>query len=248
MIQALCKQGKTEESFKLVEALIKEQPDNWLHLELKGWVQREAGQYDEAAKTYENVLDRINKDKELTKEDKTLFANEMRYLLSNVYTELDQVDKAAEHLKALLEQEPDNSTFNNDLGYIWADHDMRLEEAEKLIRKAIDQDRKQAKKANPELKPEDIKDNAAYLDSLGWVLFKQKKFKEARPHLLQATKDKEGQHLEILDHLGDTHMALGEKAEAVAAWKRGLEVAGPGKREQQRKVKVEKKLKEAEKK
>ena len=90
------------------------------------------------------------------------------------------MDKAADQLKALLVREPDNPTYNNDLGYIWADHDMNLAESEKLIRKAIDDDRRTRRKANPDLKPELDKDNAAYLDSLGWVLFKQKKYKEAR--------------------------------------------------------------------
>jgi tetratricopeptide (TPR) repeat protein len=246
MIQALAKQGKTEDAGKLIDDLLKVQPDNWLTLELRAWVQREGGQFDEAAKTYEEVLDRIMKDKELEKEEQAGFASEIRYLLSGVYVDAKKVDKAAEHLKALLKEEPDNPSYNNDLGYIWADHDLNLEEAEKLIRKAIEEDRKLQKKVNPELKPEDVRDNAAYLDSLGWVLFKQKKFKEAKPYLEQAVKDEDGQHIEILDHLAEIHMALGEKDKAVAAWKKGLEVAGPGRREQQRKAEVEKKLKAAQ--
>jgi tetratricopeptide (TPR) repeat protein len=243
MIQALAKQGKIDQATKLVENLVKAQPENWLVLALQGWVHREAGRYAEAAKAYEDVVERVQKEKALDKEDKAEFIEMYRYILSNVYIDLDQVDKAAEHLKALLEAKPDDPTFNNDLGYIWADHDMNLEEAERLIRKALEEDKKIRRKLNPDLKPEEDKDNAAYLDSLGWVLFKQKRYKEAKPYLLQAVQDKEGQHIEILDHLGDLHMALGEKAEAIAAWKKGLEVAGPSKREQQRKVEVEKKLK-----
>jgi len=61
--------------------------------------------------------------------------------------------------------------------------------------------------------------------------------------LLEAVKDEEGKHVEIYDHLGDVYMALGQKAEAVAAWKKGVEAAGPGKTEQQRKQEVERKLK-----
>jgi hypothetical protein len=38
-------------------------------------------------------------------------------------------------------------------------------------------------------------------------------------------------------------MALGEKAEAIDAWKKGIAVAGKTQREQQRKAEVEKKLK-----
>jgi len=121
---------------------------------------------------------------------------------------------------------------------------MNLEKAEVLIRKALELDRKQRKEEK--VKPEEDKDNAAYLDSLGWVLFKQKKYKEALEPMLEAVKAKEGQHVEILDHLGEIHMALGEKDKAIAAWKKGVEVAGESKSEQKRKVAVEKKLKENE--
>src|SRR5262249_6873709 len=147
-------------------------------------------------------------------------------------------------LKLLLGADPGNPTYLNDLGYIWADQGINLAESEKLIRKALEEDRKFRKKAG--LKGEDDKDNAAYLDSLGWVLFKQGKAKEAKPYLLQAAKDREGQHTEILDHLGDVHMALGEKAEAVAVWKKAVEVATPSKRDQKRKAEVLKKLKAKE--
>jgi hypothetical protein len=41
------------------------------------------------------------------------------------------------------------------------------------------------------------------------------------------------------------HMALGEKAEAVAAWKKGLEHMSDSRRDKKRKVEVEKKLKDA---
>src|SRR5258708_19475087 len=100
---------------------------------------------------------------------------------------MDQVEKAAEQLRSLLSEDPDNPTYNNDLGYIWADHDMNLEESEKLIRKAIEEERKLQKKVQPDIKPEDIKDNSSYLDSLGWVLYKQRKFKEATEYLIHAT-------------------------------------------------------------
>src|SRR5262249_33054485 len=139
-------------------------------------------------------------------------------------------------------------SYNNDLGYIWADHDLKLDESEKLIRKAIEDDKKQQQDDDPELKPEKIKANPAYLDSLGWVLFKQKKYKEALPPLEDAVKEPEGQHIEIFDHLGDVQMALGNKTAAVDAWKKGLDYVGTSKREQERKVIVEKKLKEQQEK
>ena len=166
----------------------------------------------------------INTDKTLEDEHEgRSISRRNRYFLSGVYVDLKKIDKAAEQLKTLLEMKPDDPTYNNDLGYIWADHDMNLDEAEKLIRKALERGPQGAQGQEGELKPEEDKDNAAYLDSLGWVLYKQKKYKEAKKALEEAVKDKEGQHIEILDHLGDVHKAPGEKTEAIAAWKKGIE-------------------------
>jgi tetratricopeptide (TPR) repeat protein len=241
MIQAIAKQGKFDEASKLVETLIKANPRDWLDLQLKGWVLREAGKYREAARIYEDVLEKINADKELEAAEKEPYLEKYRYALSTIYIDLNQVDKASAALKELLAKKPNNPTYNNDLGYIWADHDMNLPEAEKLIRKALEEDRKLRKKEN--LKPEEDRDNGAYLDSLGWVLYKQKKYKEAREALEKAVEDKESQHIEIYDHLGDVYSALGEKERAIEAWKKGLGFVTSSKRDQERKALVEQKLK-----
>lgn len=248
LIQALTRQGKTEDALKLVDNLVEAEAkeNGWWGLQLKGWVLREANKFDDAAKAFETVIERLDKDKTLEDKQKARYIERNRYLLSGVYVDMNKIDKATEHLEALLKNKPDDPTYNNDLGYILADHDMKLDEAEKLIRKAIDEDRKQ-RKAIPELKPEEDKDNAAYLDSLGWVLFKQKKYDEAKKYLLLAVEDKEGQHIEIYDHLGDVHAALKENDKAVAVWKKGVEAAGESKREQEKKTAVEKKLKDFQK-
>ena len=57
-------------------------------------------------------------------------------------------------------------------------------------------------------------DNGAYLDSLAWVLYKKKQYKEAKEILLKAVEDKESQHIEIYDHLGDVYLVLGEREAA----------------------------------
>jgi tetratricopeptide (TPR) repeat protein len=244
LVLTLVKKGDAKEANRILDALLKDLPDNWLNLALRAQVLRETGKVEEAAKAYLDVIDKVKNDKRLdSDEDRNYFVDKYRYVLSGVYVDLDQIDKAAEQLKALLAREPNNSTYNNDLGYIWADHDMNLDESERLIRKAIADDRKERRKASPDLKPGPDKDNPAYLDSLGWVLYKQKKYKEAKKYLDEAVKEEEGKHLEIYDHLGDVHQALGQKAEALKAWKAGLKVAGTSPRDKQRKAEVEKKIK-----
>lgn len=246
MVQTQTKQGKVDDALKVVDNLLKAQPENWLTRELKGWVLRESGKLDEAAKTYEEVLDRIAKDDGLDKEQKDEFGSDIRYTLSGVYIDLKKIDKATEHLQTLLKKDESNPTYNNDLGFIWADHDMNLDEAEKLIRKAIVEEKKLRKKAGVPMAND--KDNAAYLDSLGWVLYKKKKFKEALEPLQEAIKQEEGQHLEIYDHLGDVFIALEQPDKAIETWKKGLTCQPVSKRDEKRKVEVEKKIKQHEKK
>lgn len=244
MVMAVARQGAVDRAVKMVDEMIKADPRYFPHRVLKAIVLREGEKYDEAVKVYLDVIERVKKDGRLEKEDQDDLILDYRYALSGLYIDLNDVAKAAEQLKILLEREPANPTYNNDLGYIWADRGMNLPEAEKMIRKAIEEERKLKKK----MKVDGDEDNPAYLDSLGWVLFKQGKAKEAKEQLLLAVKQKEGQHTEILDHLGDVQLALGEKDAAVATWKKAVQSATQSKRDQKKKVEVEKKLKSHEEK
>jgi tetratricopeptide (TPR) repeat protein len=247
MVVAIARQGDFDRALKLADELVKGDPKNWLHLALKARVLRESEKLEEAARLYLDVIKKVEKEDRMKEAVRQDYVDDYRYLLSGVYVDLKQIDKAAAQLKLLLERDPNNPTFNNDLGYVWADNGVNLPEAEKLIRKAIEEDRKQ-RKASSQYNADTDHDSAAYLDSLGWVLFKLGKSKEARSHLLEAVKDAEGQHTEIYDHLAEVCLDLGEKAEAVAAWKKAVEAATSSKRDQKRKAEIEKKIKKHEQK
>jgi tetratricopeptide (TPR) repeat protein len=241
MILTIARQGDTERAVGVVDRVLKNQSSSWLALDLKARIYQVADKNEQAVKIYEDELERLKDDKDLDEAKKETLIDDIRYKLSGLYVDINQVDKAAEQLKSLLKKSPKNPTYNNDLGYIWADHDMNLAESEKLVRKAIEEERKLRRKAN--ITGDEDKDNAAYLDSLGWVLFKQKKYQEAKKYLQQAVEQEEGNHIEILDHLGEVLLALGQKSEAVGVWKKGVAAAGDSKREQKRKAEVEKKIK-----
>ena len=153
------------------------------------------------------------------------------------------IPKATKQLETLMKQDPENPTYKNDLGFVWADNDLKLDEAAKLIQDALDIDKKRQEQALKDGKIDEVKETAAYLDSLGWVYFKQKKYKEALPLLKKASDDEEeGIHLEIWDHLGDVYAAMEMKKEAVAAWQKGLTMEDVSKRDVERRKAVTKKL------
>ena len=247
-IYALAKDEKYDDAQRLVSDFIEIKPLSWYGFQLKGWVLREQGKFAAAIEAYNEALSALDANKDLPQEEKDQEKDRTRYILTGVYVDNKEIDKAAKQLQTLIKRNPDNATYKNDLGFIWCDHDMNLEESEKLIKEAIDLDTKAQEKLKKDGKLDEVRPNAAYLDSLGWVLFKQKKYKEALDPLKKAAADDEdGSHLEIWDHLGDCHMALGQKTEAIAAWKKGLKFEDISKRDAERRRKVSEKVRKAEK-
>ena len=95
-------------------------------------------------------------------------------------------------VRDVLALEPDNATALNFLGYLFADHNRKLDEAVDLIRAAL------------EIDPE----NGAYLDSLGWVFFRLGRLDEAREPAGAGPPPLTGGDPVIHEHLGDVYKDL----------------------------------------
>ena len=90
-----------------------------------------------------------------------------------------------------------------------------------------------------------MKPNAAYLDSLGWVLYKQKKYKDAMKYLEEAATDPdEGQHIEIHDHVADCQAAMGDKKAALDTLLKAIKLDDVSKRDAERRRKMTEKIKQ----
>lgn len=139
-----------------------------------------------------------------------------RYALASAYWGAKKRDDAEAELRTILDADPEYAAAANDLGFHLADQGRNLDEAERLVRTAIAADRIDRKKAgNAEL------ENAAYIDSLGWVLFRRGKLPEARAELERAAALHAGAIDPVVwDHLGDVLFRLGEKAKAKTAWEK----------------------------
>ena len=110
-------------------------------------------------------------------------------------------------LRRIIEIDPDNADALNALGYTLTDQTDRHEEALELIQKALT------------IKP----DEAAFIDSMGWVQYRLQNYESAIMHLRKAL----GlfQNDEVAAHLGEVLWVVGEKAEAVEIWNQALEWA-----------------------
>jgi len=125
---------------------------------------------------------------------------DLRYAMASTYEDMGRVAAALHELTGLLDARPDDPAAMNALGYTLADHSRKLKRARKLIERAY--------AAAPK--------NAAILDSLGWVLFRQGHVAEAEPYLRAAYQDDRGG--DIAAHLGEVLWQLGKPADAEHIW------------------------------
>jgi tetratricopeptide (TPR) repeat protein len=152
-----------------------------------------------------------------------LTAGERRSLLVEKARTLNRLKKHAESeaiLRELLDADPDDVLVLNNLGYDLADQNRKLDEADDLVRRAIDLDRwERARAGRPEA------ESGGYADSLGWVLFRRGKMKEAREQLEKAVASPESADDGIVwDHLGDVAFRQGDKKRAGEAWRQAAKL------------------------
>ncbi|MFV0442436.1 MAG: tetratricopeptide repeat protein [Planctomycetaceae bacterium] len=159
-----------------------------------------ARRWDEAISIFEGILQDFRDDADTVRE--------CRFSLSAVLVQKGDYDKGEQILQDVLALEPDHPQANNDLGYLWADRDKNLDQALEMVTKAL--------KAEP--------DNAAYKDSMGWVLYRLGKYDESAKYLEEASSVPRGEDATIFDHLGDVRAKQGQQDKATAAWKRALEL------------------------
>ncbi len=151
---------------------------------------------------------RVNDAARLVDAARITFANDADglYFVSGLYQRLDQKQSAEDTLNAALSVDPKHPGASNDLGYNWVDAGKNLDKAEALVRNAV--------AAEP--------DNSAYLDSLGWVLYKRGQFAEAVTYLLRAAEGSRPDPV-VLDHLGDALYRANRKDDALTHWTRACE-------------------------
>lgn len=169
---------------------------------------RSRGRFAESAPLIERALVRVDSGAEtdLELDPETLRAG-LFFQLGEAYERTRRYDEAADQFQAVLEIQPQNSTAMNYLGYMWADNGENLEQALELVRRAV------------ALEP----DNGAYVDSLGWALFRLGEFEEARRHLERANQ-LAPEDSTILEHLGDVYVALGDTGRAREAYEHALAI------------------------
>ena len=163
--------------------------------------QREAKHYQEAVATFEEALHEA----ELEGAE---IANARFYFDYGAAAEAAGLyDKAADLFKKSIAIDPANAAEAcNYLAYMWTEQNTHLEEAEQMIKLALQSD----------------PNNGAYIDTLGWLEFRQGKFEEALADLLRAAQNLTRDDPVVLEHIGDASAKLNKSAQALDAWQKAL--------------------------
>ncbi len=160
-----------------------------------GILYREAGAGEEAMRAFERAVS--------ARDD---YAQGHFYLAA----QLDQLGRRGyvrEELQRTIELDPNHADALNYLGYLDAEAGENLEDAQRLIERALALD----------------PDNGAYLDSLGWVYFQLGRMDEAIEYLERASRLLETDPI-IFDHLGDAYLKRGDSEQAKRQWERALKL------------------------
>ena len=183
--QILLQQGKPEEARELLHATKGGSASEQARLAIaEAQLLREAGRKDDGYAVLTAALAKHPDDPELLYE--TALTAERQ----------NQPEVMEKHLRHLLKLKPDHAHALNALGYSLADRNIRLDEANDLVTRAV------------ALAPED----PFIMDSLGWVQFRQGKLPEALKTLEKAYAIKADP--EIAAHLGEVLWTLGRKEDA----------------------------------
>jgi len=156
-----------------------------------------------AVKAFETADTMAGKTPEEPQPDSAFF-----FYYGSVCERAGNLNKAAALFEKALNLNPENHAAANYLGYMWAEKAIRLQDAHQWIQKAV------------ALQP----DNGAYLDSLGWVLFKLDRPQEALPHLRRAADLIKGDAV-VCEHLAEVLLKLGQREAAISQLRRAVEAA-----------------------
>lgn len=130
-------------------------------------------------------------------------------VLSNlglVYDDLKMNAETDRLYETAFKYHPDNILLLNNYAYHLSELGVKLKEALEMSKKTIDKE----------------PNNASYLDTYGWILFKMKDYKNAAIYIEKAVKL--GKNATLLDHLGDIYEGMGEVVKALKYWREALEM------------------------
>lgn len=200
---ALIESGRTDAAIEALQRAAKENPDRADIWNMLGDIYRREERFGEAADAYDKALAHVD-----TKTD--IYWG--LYFARGICNErLKKWPEAEADFRKALELKPDQPSVLNYLGYSYIERKEKLDEALKMIEKAVAE------------RPDD----GAFVDSLGWGLYRLGRYEEAVTQMERAVELMPVDPV-LNDHLGDVYWAVGRTREADFQWRRALSFAEKG--------------------
>jgi len=122
--------------------------------------------------------------------------------LGEAYYEINDYNKSDYYFEQVLKKEPDNLYVINNYSYYLSLREEKLEYAESISKKTVI--------AEP--------NNATYLDTYAWILFKLERYHDALFYIEQAVESGGVDSEVVIEHYGDILFMTGDKASALEFW------------------------------
>ncbi|MFA5646780.1 MAG: tetratricopeptide repeat protein [Bacteroidales bacterium] len=161
----------------------------------------EIDQTDKAIQLLKNNVDKVT-----NKEEKA----ELLGTLADYYYKQRQLRNAFSLYEKALKQHPKNTRILNNYSYYLALENIQLNKALEMSTQAVDLD----------------PNNATFIDTKGWVLFKLQRYEEARDVLRNAIAKSSNPSADINEHYGDALFMTGNKQNAYIYWKKAQQLSG----------------------
>ncbi len=189
--------GQTDAAVKILQGQLTQTPadrDTYLNIAQVYERSRRFKEAEQAALTAE-ALPGVPRDNEMA-----------WFLLGAIYERQKIYDRAEIEFKKALAVNPQDAAVLNYYGYMLGDLGIRLDEAQSLVQRAL--------KVEP--------NSGAYLDSLGWIYYRENKLADAEATLRKAVQF-ESHDATIRSHLGDVYAKSGRMDLAATQWEKSLE-------------------------
>lgn len=175
----------------------------------QAWLNYLVGVAWQQKKDFKKALEYIKNATALETQDKELLA-QCFSSLGDCYHSLGDMPKSDESYEKALSYNPDNAYTLNNYAYYLSVRGVSLDKAAEMS------------KHSNELQP----NTASFEDTYAWILFKQKKYVDAKLWMEKAlTHDKDHSAVQT-EHYGDIMFYLGDTDAAVQNWKKAKEYGG----------------------
>ncbi|TAL69859.1 MAG: tetratricopeptide repeat protein [Bacteroidetes bacterium] len=129
--------------------------------------------------------------------------------LALAYNNLEDYEKSDSIYELALEVNPGDALINNNYAYSLSERGIKLDEALRMTEMAISLD----------------SNNPSYLDTYGWIAYKLGDYKKALEYINKSIETGKAS-AEVYEHLGDIELKLGNRWNAIDAYKECIRMDG----------------------